>query len=466
MKRWTLSSVLTWIMAVLVIACPGWSGQAVAQEVPFTGVVNQSQTEVRAGAANRYYRVGELNKGQLVRVEEVIVGWYKIVPPEGIHSYISKAFVDAKGDGSAGVVNSDRTEARAADINGPGNSYRVQAILNEGDGVQIVAEEGSHYRIVAPPNSYVYLPPGSVRRALAMEIEAAESQAPAEPPAAEPVEEPEPVVEPEAVPEPAPVPEPAAIQEPEPVQDPEPIAESPQVPVVPAVPEPVEPEPVVEAPAVVPAPVVEPEPVVVDEPEPDDTSEQALQEMLDDPSDKPEPEPEPVVEVKLFTLAELESQMEAMLELPLEDRPLDLMIARYEVLKAAGEMPQADAYRVAIHLTALRYDSEIAKGLNAIAQAREPLAPSDTQTADAVNYDAVGRLLASSVYDGKTLPRMYRLADPATGRAMAYIRPGGSVDTTRFLGKLVGVQGERAYDPALKLNIFTVTRIDTLHAAD
>ena len=78
----------------------------------------------------------------------------------------------------------------------------------------------------------------------------------------------------------------------------------------------------------------------------------------------------------------------------------------------------------------------------------------------------MGRLLASSVYNGKTLPRMYRLADPATGRALAYIRPGGPVHTTRFLGRLVGVQGDRAYDPALKLKVITVKRIDALEAVD
>jgi outer membrane biosynthesis protein TonB len=452
MRSRTPMLVPAWFIAALVIApgipgflgfsaSPGWLTQsAYGQEVPFTGVVNQNQTDVRAGAADRYYRVGELDKGQLVRVDEVIVGWYKITPPKGVYSFISKAFVDAKGDGSVGVVNTDRSKAYAADINGPAGSYRVQAILNEGDGVQIVGEEGSHYRIVAPSNAYVYLPPGSVRRALAMEIEAAEEPVEAEPePAPEPQREPEPVVE----------------------TAPQPVV---AVPVVPVEPEPVVVEaPVVEVPVEqAPEPVAEPEAAVEVEPESEEASVEALEDMLDEPEAA---QAEPVV-VEVKSLSELEAEFESVQELPLEDRPLGELIAQYEALQAAGGLTQNQTYRVASRLASLRHDFEIVQGLNAIAEAREPLAQAETQPADAVSYDAVGRLLASSVYDGKTLPRMYRLADPATGRAVAYIRPGGPVDTTSHLGRLVGVQGEQAYDPALKLKVLTVKRIDTLQAAD
>jgi hypothetical protein len=448
MRPRTPASVLTWFTVVFIAACPGWLAQATAQEVPYTGVVIQNQTDARAGAADRFYRVGELNKGQLVRVEEVIVGWYKIVPPQGIYSYISKAFVDAQGDGSSGVVNTDRSKAYAADINGPAGSYRVQAILNEGDGVQIVAEEGSHYKIVAPPNAYVYLPPGSVRRALAVEA-AAEPARPEEPAAPEPADEPQPA-EPQPQPDvEAPAEPPAAV----PVEpEPQPVVQAPtEPPVVPPAETPAEPRALPE----------QPQPTAVTQTESGDPSEQALQDMLNEPAPA-----EPAAAVQVQSLAELEVQVQAMADLPLEDRPLDEMIARYEALQAAGGLGQTDAYRVASRLASLRHDREIARGLIAIAKAAEPEPQADTQPAESVNYEAVGRLLASSVYNGKTLPRMYRLADPATGRAVAYIRPGGPVDTTRFLGRLVGVQGDRTYDPALKLKVITVKRIDALQAAD
>jgi hypothetical protein len=422
------------LLAVVLTALPGTPRGAWAQEVPYTGVVNQNQTDVRAGAADRYYRVGELGKGTVVEVDEVIVGWYKIVPPQGFHSYISKAFVDASGDGTSGVVNTDRSKVYAADVNGPAGSYRVQAILNEGDGVQIVSEEGSHYKIVAPANAYVYLPPGSVRRPLAIETVPAEPEEPAE---AEPVEVPEPVAEPEPEPEPV---------------------------VPPAEPEPVV-EPVVEAPA-------EPEPVAVLQPEPvveaeitEDTSQEALDDMLGETD--PAPEAEATVTVERVPLPELERHFEAMRTLPLEEQPLAEMIAKYELLEAQGGLSQGDAYRVASRLALLRHDLRIAQGLEAIAAARQPAPEPDEAQQGAITYDAIGRLLAASVYDGRTLPRMFRLVDPATGRSLAYVRPdSGDHDATRFLGRLVGISGTTSYDPALKLRVIAVEQMDSLQAVD
>jgi hypothetical protein len=417
-------SVFHWFIALLIATCPMFTGSSWAQEVPFTGIVSQSQTDVRAGAADRFYRVGELDRGQLVQVDEVISGWNKVVPPQGVFSYISKAFVDARGDGSAGTVNTDASKVYAADVNGPAGSYRVQVLLNEGDGVQIVAEEGSHYKIVAPSGAYVYLPPGSVRRALAMETAAAQQPEPT-PPApvqAEPAE-PEPV-------EPQPVVEPA-----------EPVA-----PVVVAKPEP----------APVEVPVVA-EPAVVDST--DNQAEQDLADMLDGKTSEPQPA------AQAASLAELEAQMAPLFALPLEEQPLDDMIAKYRALRDEGGLSKTDQHIVATRLAALKHNREIAEGLAEIAQATEP---AETQASapevDPVSYDAVGRLLASSVYDGKTLPRMYRLADPATGRAVAYVRPDGKVNTTRFLGRLVGIKGDRAYDPSLKLKVIRVEQMDVLEA--
>ncbi len=443
MQLKTPAFVYSWFSALLVTACLGLPGRVYAQEVPFTGVVIQNQTDVRAGAADRYYRVGELNKGQLVQVDEVIAGWNKIVPPEGFYSYISKAFVDAKGDGSTGVVNSDRSKVYAADVNGPAGSYRVQAILNSGDGVQIVAEEGSHYKIAAPSSAYVYLPPGSVRRALAMETAPAQ---PAEPESAraEPVQQPKPEVKPEPTPEPQPEPAVVTPVEPEPT-----------------------PQPVVEAPAETqPAPtIIELNPPAPAEPQPvaDSNSEKALNDLLGS-----EPKADaPVTIAEGAGLDDLEKSFRATKGLPVEEKPLAEMIAGYEALRAGGELSPANAVLVKNRLIVLRHEQNIAEGLAVIAKASEPQpepAPEDSDKP--VTYDAVGRLLASSVYDGKTLPRMFRLTDPATGRAVAYIRADGPVSTIGHLGKLVGVVGKAAYDPDLKLKVITVKRIDALQAAN
>jgi hypothetical protein len=143
-----------------------------AQEVPFEGTISEDDVKVRAGAGRTFYIVGSLPKGTKVTVDEVIFGWHKVQPTTGVYSYISKAFVDAKGDGKVGEVNKDASPVNAASLDGPGDSYRNQLNLNKGDTVQIVGEDGSFYKI-APPNlgatkrAYVYLPPGSIRREVA-----------------------------------------------------------------------------------------------------------------------------------------------------------------------------------------------------------------------------------------------------------------------------------------------------------
>ncbi len=437
------------VSALAVVMALGSTGRAVAQDVPFTGVVVQNQTDVRAGAADRYYRVGELNKGQLVQVDEVIAGWNKIVPPEGFYSYISKAFVDAKGDGSTGIVNTDRCKVYAADVNGPAGSYRVQTILNAGDGVQIVAEEGSHYKIVPPRGAYVYLPPGSVRRALAIETNPAEVEETPEPD--QPEEPAAPAVQSEPKPEPPapePVVEPAT---PEPVQPAEVTEPAPAPVVVPA-------EPVVTEPAV----AVESDAADTTEPANDSSSDQVLNELLGQPSDTTPPS----APAKVPSLAELEQRLAEVKDLPVEEKPLAELIAGYEALQQSGQLTQAQANKVRRRLAVLRYEHNIAEALRAIAEAKkaQPAPPAPVEEPE--TYNAVGRLLASSVFDGTTLPRMFRLSDPATGSAVAYVRPDGPVPTTPYLGKLVGVVGETRYDPDLKIRVIDVERIVPLQPAE
>lgn len=431
MRPRTTVSVFTWFTASLMAFVLVSPGRALAQEVPFTGIVNQSQTDVRAGAADRFYRVGELDRGQLVKVNEVISGWNKVVPPQGVYSYISKAFVDAKGDGSVGVVNTDASKVYAADVNGPAGSYRVQVLLNEGDGVQIVVEEGSHYKIVAPVGAYVYLPPGSIRRALAMEAAVAEEPAPAQPQPSESVD-----------PEPAPKPDPLA--EPVVVETPAPTA----APSIPAQPKPT-------------VATIDPATDSTSAPA-DDTSVQTLTDLLDGAMIA---QTQPAVQA--VTLIELEREMASLFTLDIEEQPLDEMISKYQVIQDDPDLSTSDRQIVEARLAVLHHNKQIAEGLAAITEARQSIKFEDQAPPQApqVDYDATGRLLASSVYDGKTLPRMYRLVDPATGRAVAYLRPTDTVNTTQYLGQLVGVKGPRADDPTLKLRIIQVKQIDVLEPA-
>jgi len=77
-------------------------------------------------------------------------------------------------------------------------------------------------------------------------------------------------------------------------------------------------------------------------------------------------------------------------------------------------------------------------------------------------YVAVGRVGASTIYDGTSLPKLFRLQDPATGRTIAYLKPDGDYALANRIDIIVGIVGDKVYDESLRLNIITPRRIDAL----
>jgi hypothetical protein len=82
------------------------------------------------------------------------------------------------------------------------------------------------------------------------------------------------------------------------------------------------------------------------------------------------------------------------------------------------------------------------------------------------NYVAAGRLEASIIYDGKRLPKLFRLRSPITGRTLGYLQPEERFDFAPMLGRQIGVVGERSYDGALRLTLIQPQRIDLLENED
>ena len=78
------------------------------------------------------------------------------------------------------------------------------------------------------------------------------------------------------------------------------------------------------------------------------------------------------------------------------------------------------------------------------------------------DYVAVGRLAASTIYDGRRLPKLLRIQDPGTGRTVAYLHKDDAFDMVGMLGQLVGIVGEKSYDGGLRLNLVKPRRIDIL----
>jgi len=513
MGRCSSVTVGRWIGLMMVAAAwCGWATPAAGQEVPFEAVVVGGPAQVRAGAGPAYYLVGELEPGTRVTVREVYYGWNRIDAPQGVYSYITKSAVDANGDGSRGVVNRDGAKVKAASVDGPGPSYRNQVSLNQGAEVAIEAEEGSYYKIRPPQGASVYLPPGAVRRAQLAEQGRQTTQRNVE-------------AEATAVAESAETSARATVEttrrqaastiedgSSSPADDDVAIARevslnpsetdlsriSPED-MVPAGDEETEIATTVET-----ATAEANETTASADNAPDDAAEAMATaveaETPADPTDDattPTPDPAdamadaiestqptdsattqastdtatPTVQTpaQSAALREVELAQLPRLEQPVEDQPIDEMIAAYEAIDADA-LPPADQDLLAFRLAVLEQNRQLATVLRGVIDARRGLQtttvirPDDARSAD--DYDAVGRLLASAVYNGNSLPLMFRLVDPATGRTVAYVQPGRVSDARSQLGRVVGVVGPMAYDPVLKLNVVEVREIDALDTSD
>jgi hypothetical protein len=107
---------------------------------------------------------------------------------------------------------------------------------------------------------------------------------------------------------------------------------------------------------------------------------------------------------------------------------------------------------------------EFAAGSEAVAQDEKKVQEKLAEVDRVRQYAIVGRLSASTIYDGKRLPLMYRVqavGGPAP-RTLAYVKPDETLKVDSRLGQIVGVVGEAKMDPTLKLNIITPVRIDPL----
>lgn len=490
-RRRARSLIFPCLAAVTAAALLTWSDAALAQDVPFNAVVTDEKVEVRAGPGRAYYVVDTLERGDRVRVVQTLYDWSKIEAPASSFSYISQAFVNARGDGSVGVVNTDRQEVKAGSLQGPGVSYKTQAMLNRGDEVKILATEGDYYKIEPPDNAFVYLPPGSLRPAGPRDDappreatrprdagadpdadeRAAEDRAEARPTSAEPSER-----------------DPVATRDAEPSDS----ADDEDSPVARAEDDATRSGTNPEAGAGAGAasqdePGDEPasgEPAGEDEDDADDAASVTLsREGRDQEPGEMEIDIAKGQDIDVVTettaLAELEARAIPELKKPVEEQPIQDLLAAYRSLRDREdvELTPSERQLVSLRIAVLQRNLQLREALAKIeasqqAEEEPPAATRDAGEAEspeapprdrvaARDFDAVGKLLASSVYDGRSLPRMYRLVDPTARRTLAYLAPA-DVDARAMLGKLVGVRGESQYDPSLKLRIFEVESIEVL----
>lgn len=431
---------------VLLVACR-WGGEAFATETfPYAGVVQTETVEVRAGGGNSFYVVGMLKQGELVEVHGHFYGWVKIKPPEGVFSYVKRAFVNRHGDGNVGTISDEKAMVWAAQVKGPpGASFRQQRFLTEGERVAIIEQKGDYYRILPPSDTYVFLPPDSIVLATEEKVSVIDDHADSDPPIVVTVTSSENAVT-DLVPDEATPVADVAIE-------PEPVTDDAAGSMPPAATD--------EASGLA---TVGADPAVADEGveakvmiAPPDVAETMDPASVDDAPAGPAP----MVEAA-------EMRLSAVSELPLIDQPIDELIAAYQRLNDDPGLSRRDRNLIMMRIKQLENRKRLAATLRSVSAFRSDLKRRPENASETFEvqmksgYAAVGRLLASIVYNGETLPVMYRVVDPGTYRTLAYVRPATKAQATRLLGRIVGVVGRSRYDRALKALVVEVDRLELL----
>jgi len=173
--------------------------------------------------------------------------------------------------------------------------------------------------------------------------------------------------------------------------------------------------------------------------------------------------------VKALTYQDLEAIWARVRRDTEESQELDVLRERYGVLANDPTVPapirnlaRARAEQVAMRI-------EVQDDLRKLDASRRKLSETQQRIVDYTNanrkrlpFDAVGRLAASTVYNGDRLPLLYRLIDPTSLYTVAYVKPPAGTGLTEMLGLIVGVKGTKAYDETIRIDVIAPTTIETL----
>lgn len=439
----------------LLVGTSGARAQLVRDIEPIYVVVKEDSLQMKAGPGGVHYGVAVLRAGQMLyadgRTDE------RTTPSFLRVQYLPGMSVFVKSDEAVAEGNTVRlttpSRLRALNVHGGERGHwwfllpedRVLPVGTVLPLVETLTSEGRvfGYRVPAPAEARGFVLEDKTRVATPQEIEDYKRAL------AEEAEEPK-------APESQPAPE-------------QPVDTTPAQPVEPpAQPEP-EPEPVAPEPEPLPPPAPMDEPV--DTPaQVEPTPEPRTPEGGETGATRPVRSGEPA---SLETLQSLYQQAQSQ---PIREAELDEVIAEFE--RTIGTLTGTEDQRTREFLNArlelLRLRADLQKSMRAAEQLadvsgeRRDRFERDSAALDRARaYTVVGRLTPSTVYDGRRLPKMYRIqsVDEGFARTVAYLMPSEKLELDAKLGRVVGIVGETSLDPALRVNIIRPRRVDVLNPA-
>jgi len=187
---------------------------------------------------------------------------------------------------------------------------------------------------------------------------------------------------------------------------------------------------------------------------------------------KPTKSPEQIAaENRRATFAELETTWLKVKDQPVGDAEIGGLYVRYIAFAADAALESSLKARAQSRIAQLEVQQEVQNKIIELQATKARISGECDQIngiATAIEarseYTAVGVLNASLIYDGTTLPLLFRLQDPSTGQTVAYVIPGDGFQLSTMLGTLLGIKGEKSYDDALKLDTLNPKTIDFLTA--
>lgn len=445
-----------WSGSVVAVVC-ALSGSALGQMnsvPPYHAVVTVDDAALRCGSSDSIgllssmYQVAKLQRGQVLKVDGEAQGWARVAYPAGVWAFVpaDSAAPDAGGQ-SVALTKPIRLKAPNA-VLGLKGSWKdaLDQPLPVGTKLNIAEAEAAAdgrgntaWKVVPPETARLFIPSTTIRKASPEEVsafQAAAGRAPA--PAPQPVAA-APVPQPAATPAPVrPAAAPVTTVQTPPAGDPPPPATIAMPPVAPA--------PVGSQPQIRPHTPVAAAPAAAT---PRLTAHEKLEAAFEAVR-KQSPES--------AEYSELLSEFESALARLSPDEPTSAVL-RTRIKQ------RVDFLRLKADLQARQ--REFAAASEAVAQDEKRLAQKLAEVDAVRQYTIVGRLSASTIYDGKRLPLMYRIqaVGGVAPRTLAYVKPDEALKVETRLGQVVGVIGEAVLDPTLKLNIITPLRIDALEAA-
>jgi len=422
-------SLMSFVVGALVAAAPARA--QVRPVEPYHAVVTVDGAAMRSGDMADYYKVAELKRGQVVRVDAEGNGWARVAYPAGVTAFVDAREVQVEGE-TARLTRRSALKARSM-VAGWGASW--QRLMPEGSEL----EPGATLKVVQPVRNrdnaivgYEIEPPAGARAYIASNnlrtATAEELRAHAASPGA-------PIVQP-------------------PVQAPPTGGEA--------------------APAVPAAPAAEPTtaPATTDEepaPTPPVTAPPAAEETA----------PLPETERPVGTFDALEAAFESLRQQDPDSAELSELAA--EIRRAMGALDDGSPFspglrhRLEQRLAVVELWIRLRETRARLAAMRAETETQSSRVAERIaalertrGYEFVGRVVPSSLYDGRRLPLMYRIVSVGgvSPRTIGYVLPDDRFDLGAKVGRVVGVVGESRMDESLGLRIVVPHRIDILRADD